>query len=222
MPGELIEDQQALDVETPLTTLFPVPKAFDTGNNPFLENIGSLFTGNNPFLKDARPAPLSGATFQMGVLSTPAAKVAGTSVNPLAGMDFSDILTSDRLREFGKEAVGGVGEGGWLSGPSPVSDVPAGTDFSILGQDAEFESFTGVVDGEHGPWVVGVHMARVEHDGEITIAVATHRWPVASADEAPQPGEGKRFTAILGSIIIEARALTNAVNRRLIPIPDLG
>ena len=178
------------------------------------------------------PAPTGGATFGLGVLSTPAAKIAGQSVNPVAGMSFEELLTSGQaFHLIGPNRLPKTDEVEWLTGPTPVADVPDGTAFvadspdgtTILDQEADLKSFLGVVSGEDGPWGVGVHVARVEHerDGGIDVVVAagTHRWPVASADamDRLRDPDDERFTGILGSIIVEARTLTAAAGERLFP-----
>lgn len=196
----------------------------DTGNNPFLVAApGSVALHDDaPFRKadvfgGGVPAPMGGATFGLGVLSTPAAEVGGQAVNPLAGLGFTELLASEQARGMLKDAgVTDAEEVEWLTGPSPAEDSPDGTTV-MLDTETELRSFTGVVSGQNGPWGVGVHAGRVEHEGNVVITAATHRWPATSPD-APDTGNGKRFTAILGSIIIEARELTTGVNERLIPV----
>ncbi|WP_256295980.1 DUF6517 family protein [Haloarchaeobius salinus] len=227
LPGERIEEGDSF-----------------TGNNPFLvAGPGSVFraTGNNPFtpeelLEVSNPAPSNGATYGVGVLSTPVAEVGGQSANPVATMGVAELLTGEHGSVMWSDAptmwsdAPTASEIEWLAGPIPVSDVPDGTAFdadspdgtTVLDREADLRSFLGVVSGEDGPWGVGVHVARVEreHDDgtDVVVAAGTHRWPVASADamDRLRDPDDDRFTGILGSIFVEARTLTAATGERLV------
>jgi hypothetical protein len=63
----------------------------------------------------------------------------------------------------------------------------------MLGTEAELESFGGAVTGEAGPWLVGVHVARVTDDDHV-VAAGVQRTPVAvggdSAFGLPQAAVG--------------------------------
>lgn len=175
-----------------------------TGNNPFL-------TGNNPFLV-AAPADVAlggedslgeqlgrafdasfggpipgGATYGLGVLSTPNASVAGQSVNPLVQMPLDELVTGDAARELVGEVAfpGLVYE--WADGPTVVGDVPDGTEFdgaAVLGEDAETATLGGVAHGGPGPfpWFVLVNAARVTTGDSAVVAAGVQRTPVPSAD----------------------------------------
>jgi len=233
MPGERVESGEAL--------------ARATGNNPFLiaavdeVAVGgqSPFTvgGQSPFtIEDVFdvgvPSWTGGATYGIGVLSTPAAKVAGQSVNPVAGMSFEELLTGKRFGHLiGPNRLQKTDEGDWLAGPAPVAEITLGPSLdegmqdstTILDDETELKSFLGVLSGEDGPWGVGVHMARVENehdDGtDVVVTAAVHRWPVGSADYVDwiDGDASERFTGILGSIITEARALTAAAGKQFAP-----
>jgi hypothetical protein len=188
---------------------------FDTGNNPFL-------TGNNPFLLAApgdvmlhvddpfapselfdagRPAPLGGVTFGMSVLSTPNASVAGQSANPLVGVETEALLQREEARRALEHAgVTDADEVEWLAGPTPVSDVPDGTEFVLLGEDARLESFTGAVSGEDGPWWVAVHVARATPDDHV-VAAGVQRAPLGTGAAAAKQGD----TTLLGRTLLPAR-----------------
>ncbi|MFC7133195.1 MULTISPECIES: hypothetical protein [Salinibaculum] len=96
----------------------------------------------------------------------------------------------------------------WLSGPTPASDNPDGTQFiedspdgtTILDEETDLRSFLGVVNDDAGPWGVAVHIARVEHahDGgtDVAVAAGVHSWPVVSTDGFE--AGGKQFTDIVG------------------------
>ena len=213
-----------------------------TGNNPFLVAVpASDLDGVGPLeretvLNAGTPASAAGATYGLGVLSTPAATVAGQSANPVTGMSSEELLASDHARGLLRQAgVTDANEVEWLAGPTPVadaggpegyfdgSDSPDGT--TILDEESALESFLGVVSGGDGPWGVGIHLARVEHgsDGgtDVVVAASVHRWPVATP-ESVQSRDGERFTGILGSILAEARVLTDAAGRQFDTDVDMG
>ena len=174
---------------------------------------GALFDKASPMLSpDVAPAPMGGATFGAAVLSTPAAEVAGQSVNPLATMSFEEILTDERTRGvFGKivwDAGAGRRDLTWTAGPSEVM-IATGDRTYVLGNETELKSFVGVVDAEDGPWGVGVHVARVEHEGDSVISASSHRRIIGTDDDFEDP---KQFWSE-GSFE-NARALTAATNSR--------
>jgi hypothetical protein len=225
MPGERVESGETL--------------ARATGNNPFLiAAVGEVAVGGqSPFtIEDVFdvgvPTWTGGATYGTGVLSTPAAKVAGQSVNPVAGMSFEELLTGKRFGHLiGPNRLQKTDEGDWLAGPAPVAEITLGPSLdegmqdstTILDDETELKSFLGVLSGEDGPWGVGVHMARVENehdDGtDVVVTAAVHRWPVGSADNVGwiDGDAGEHFSGILGSIITKARALTAAASERYVP-----
>lgn len=250
LPGERVEG--GTDADTGNNPFLTGNNPFLTGNNPFLvaapasvafddrspffERASRLVDGGDrygsdrsPYFKQASqlmdagvPAPLGGATYGVGVLSTPAAAVADQSTNPLAHLSFEDILTSERIRHLYPGSGSTLSERTveWLDGPTPTADAPAGIVHSdspdgttIAGREAELESFVGTISSDNGPVGIGVTAARVETDGDVVIIAGTHRWPVGSAEGVA--GGGKRFTGILGTIFTEARGLTDEVGRRI-------
>ncbi|MHB9286794.1 DUF6517 family protein [Halobacteriales archaeon Cl-PHB] len=226
MPGERVESGEEL--------------ARATGNNPFLVAAPNTVTFGNQspvaavfrFFNTAVPTWTGGATYGVGVLATPAATVAGQSVNPVADMSFEELLTSDQASGLLRQAAGSAADSvEWDPGPAPVGEVTLGPSLdegmpdstTILDDETDLKSFLGVVSGEDGPWGVGVHMARVENehdDGtDVVVTAAVHRWPVGSADNVGwiDGDADERFTGILGSIITEARALAAATVERYVP-----
>jgi hypothetical protein len=184
---------------------------FDTGNNPFDTGNNPFDTGNNPFLVatpasavgdgsfgslrpgeilDAgRPAPLGGATFGLSVLATPNASVAGQSANPLVGESTETMLRREAARRMLKRAgITDAEDVEWLSGPTTVSDVPDGTEFTLLGAEARLESFQGVVSGTDGPWRVVVHVARATPDDHV-VAAGVQRSPLGTASASAKKGD---------------------------------
>lgn len=214
MPGERVEGGEA--------------SARATANNPFIvagpglvaEEIPPSLWDSTDFSDIAVPTWMGGPTYGLGGLSTPAAKVAGQSVNPVAGMSFEELLTSEQASGLLGQAGGITADSvDWLAGPSQTDFVAGLSQTDFLGQETELESFLGVVSGENGPSGVMVHMARVENehvDGtDIVVIAAVNRWPVESADYVDwiDGGAGERFSGILGSILGKARTLTAAAGR---------
>ncbi|AZH24787.1 DUF6517 family protein [Haloplanus aerogenes] len=185
---------------------------FDTGNNPFNTGNNPFDTGNNPFLVgisgnrfvaitlgqpfvpaelfDAgQPAPLGGATFGMGVLSTPNASVAGESANPLVGVETKALLQREETRRMLRRAgVTDADEVEWISGPTAVSDIQGEIEITLLEEKTQLESFQGVVSGENGPWWVAVHVARVTVD-DYVVAAGVQRAPLGTAKTAAKKGD---------------------------------
>jgi hypothetical protein len=129
-------------------------------------------------------APLAGATFGLGVLSTPDASIAGQSANPLVGIDTPSLLQRDEARRMLRQAgVTDAASVEWLAGPQAVSADGDGEDggASMLGTTTEIEQFVGVVNGETGPWGVRVHVARIT-EGDHVIAAGVDRRPLASTE----------------------------------------
>lgn len=155
---------------------------------PFAEGFPSLFTSG-------RPAALGGAVFDFGVLSTPNPSVASFDANPLVGMESKALLESDRARTLLRNAgVSDAEDVQWLDGPDRLSatslalgeklqqNVPKGmADLqpTILDSATEIESFAGVLSGRHGPWAVGVHLARATPDDHV-VAIGVQRTPLES------------------------------------------
>ena len=141
------------------------------------------------------PAPLGGATFGMGVLSTPTAEVGGEVQTPFASEDLETLLGGSRAKSLLRQAgLDRAGEFEWLAGPVEVTEEAVAEAFgdagaevadtwpelgslSVLGADAEVKSFAGVIGGGEGPTAVGLHVARVQVDGNTVIAAGVHRTP---------------------------------------------
>ncbi|QLG49280.1 DUF6517 family protein [Natrinema halophilum] len=124
-------------------------------------------------------APTGGATYGIGVLSTPAAEVAGQSLNPIDGMDIETLLTSDEARGLlGEAGITDADEVEWLQGPEAVA-VGGQSPFTLLGEDADQGTFAGVVRGSNGPWGVVANLARVVAD-DLVVAVGVQRRPLSA------------------------------------------
>ena len=117
---------------------------------------------------------LTGGQLTVGALSTPAAKVAGQSLNPLASLGLGELLTSSRAEGFLSAA--GAGESGsvdWERGPEQLSTVEG----TLLDQDVTIETHAGVVNGET-PKATYLHMTRVENDNSVVIAIGIQSFDV--------------------------------------------
>lgn len=131
------------------------------------------------------PIPLGGASFGMGVVSTPTAEVGGKKQNPFATKDIETLLQSEQATSMLSQA--GLTDGDdveWLRGPNPAT-FREGKDpdhIEMLDEEGEFKSFVGIVNGDEGPWGVGLHVARVLTDGEAVIAAGGQRTPVGTAE----------------------------------------
>lgn len=208
MPGERIESGNSLDGINPM--IFGMPAGL----------LNPPFTPLEQVFEVGVPAPLGGQSFGLGVLSTPTAEVADQSANPLAGMPFTDILTDERTRGLLDQAgLTDAASFEWSTGPKPVTAGRASTAVKLLDQEPELKSFAGTSPGEHGPWWVGVHMARVEHEGDIVIAAAGHRAPIlksqVSEDAATSIRPDLRYASVAEDIMANARTLTAGVTADL-------
>ena len=131
-------------------------------------------TNETGSLDDVNGETLSGGQLSVGVLSTPAATVAGQSLNPLARLGLADMLTSDQAESFLTDA--GVSEGDsveWERDPTELST----SEGTLLDQDVTVETHAGVVSGET-PNATYLHMARVETDSSVVIAVGLQSFDV--------------------------------------------
>lgn len=130
------------------------------------------------------PAPTSGASFGMGVLSTPNAEVAGESASPLVERPTAEVLTDERVRDLlERTGLTDASEVRWLTGPEPV-EVDDEATVTIFGGEPDppgLQSFTGTVEGEVAPWRVGVHVVRATDEDHVVVA-GSHRWPVGSEE----------------------------------------
>lgn len=154
------------------------------------------------------PAPMGGVTFSMAVLSTPTASVAGKSANPLTEVDTTKLLRREEAKQLLTRAgISDVDGLAWAAGPEPVEPGEGPTTVTLLGTETEIESFVGVVEGDAGPWGVGVHFVRADADDHV-IVVGVHRRAVGSAD-------GTVAALREGNDLVEARKLLAETVRQL-------
>lgn len=175
---------------------------------PANETATGTATNETGSLDNVSADALSGGQLSVGVLSTPAAKVAGQSLNPLARLGLADLLTSDQAEGFLTSA--GVGEGdsvNWERGPEALSTVEG----TMLDQDVTVETHAGIVSGET-PNATYLHMARVENDSSVVIAVGIQSFDVEDTERAFVGSDGYMTQSELD----EARSTVVDVDGRLV------
>ncbi|WP_276257963.1 DUF6517 family protein [Haloglomus litoreum] len=197
-----VQPATAGDTVDPASTVFavvgPATPPFD---GPSLQVTGSGPGGVDDLLDAGAPAPLAGATFGLGTVSTPDASIAGQSVNPLVGMNATALLEHEVARRvLGRAGVTDAGSVEWLDGPRSAG-ADASTSVQMLGTETTVESYEGVVSGQDGPWAVGVHLAPITDDSHV-IAAGVHRQPLGTAAGLSDSsgwqralGRGRQFTA---------------------------
>ncbi|ELZ88524.1 hypothetical protein C453_01630 [Haloferax elongans ATCC BAA-1513] len=215
-------------------------ETFDA-KNLIVTSVGnSLFNWEFPdeydvLFKHGRPAALGGAVFDLAVLSTPSASVAGVEANPIVSMDSETLLTEDTARTLlGKVGISDADDVRWVEGPKRLSrdgylaldeeiadNVPESltpSEPTIIDEQTTIETYAGVVSGQHGPWAVGIHVARATPDDHV-MAIGMQRTPLESAGGLTD--DGKAEPLIPFPIIswknwyLDARAMMGVVVPRL-------
>ncbi|KTG15379.1 hypothetical protein AUR66_18845 [Haloferax profundi] len=200
----------------------------------------SLFSWEYPdgyevLFKDGRPAALGGAVFELAVLSTPSASVAGVETNPIVSMDSGTLLTEDTTRTLLRSVgISDADDVRWVEGPKRLSrdgylaldekivdNIPESltpSEPTIIDEQTTIETYAGVVSGQHGSWAVGIHVARATPDDHV-IAIGMQRAPLESAGGVTD--EGEEESPIPFPIIswknwyLDARAMMGVVVPRL-------
>lgn len=123
--------------------------------------------------------PWPGASAGVGVLSTPAARLMGRSLNPLSGIPLRDLLTDPRAEPvLGQSGLVEEGPVEWRRGPTALATASADPPPSLVGAGAPLRSFGAVVAGDGGPGAAFVHAARAAPTDNVVLAAAVHRHPV--------------------------------------------
>ncbi|WP_416839080.1 DUF6517 family protein [Haloferax sp. DFSO52] len=159
-----------------------VPFSYDVGAGPASQTVGVevWVSGYSKTTADDDVTVLA-------VVSSPDREVAGQSVNPLANLGNRELVGVGLGYLADAQALGNVPE---VNG---LREVDART-VTILGDETELVTYEGTVvvepgettvDGEPvayegGSADVRIHVATVEHDGDIIVVVAVHE---ASVDE---------------------------------------
>lgn len=155
-----------------------------------------------------RPAPMGGVSFGLAVLSTPSAKVAGKSANPLAHISTSDLFDRKETQNLLSQA--GFGEDVSLelaAGPEQVTPTDGPATTTLLGTEADIESFVGILGGDAAGWGIGLHVVRADVEDNV-IVVGLHRHAVGT-------GEGAMDRLRQDDAIVQARTLVAETARQL-------
>jgi len=161
------------------THVLHFPGAFEFPASTF-DSAGATVTGATGSVGNLDAASVSGGQLTVGVLSTPAARAAGQTLNPLARMGLADLLTSDQAEGFlNSSGVGGGGSVEWVRGPERLSTAEG----TMLGQDVTVETHAGVVSGET-PNATYLHMARTETGDSVVIATGLASFDVEDTSKA--------------------------------------
>ncbi|MBX0322589.1 hypothetical protein EGH21_06060 [Halomicroarcula sp. F13] len=151
----------------------------DVGFSPELFESAGTTVGHarSAATEEQHASELATAPLALGVLSTPVASVAGQSLDTLATVRLSDLLTDARAESFLVSA--GVGDGGveWARGPALLD---TGTT-SMLGDSVTMETHAGILAGS-GPSVVYLHLARVERGDNVVVSAGVHGFDVLEPD----------------------------------------
>lgn len=107
------------------------------------------------------------------LVTTPDVRVAGASVNPLRGAADPNVVRT------GLELAGRARS---LGGVENVTDLREQSvrNVTFLGTTTPLSTYAGVVETDAGRADVRVHVASVEHEGDVVVAVSVHP---ASMDE---------------------------------------
>ncbi|MBV0925689.1 hypothetical protein KTS45_15910 [Halomicroarcula limicola] len=156
------------------TAVLHFPGRFGFSTDTFAEGGGPVaYRAQSGSMADVNGGELGGA-LSVGVLSTPAASVAGQSLNPLARLGLSDLLTNPGAESFLGSAGVGSGDVNWERGPTRL----ATGETTVLGEATALETYAGVLGGAE-PSVVYLHLARVENGKSVVVAAGVHGGPVA-------------------------------------------
>ena len=96
------------------------------------------------------------------VVSTPDATVAGQSVNPLARLSGTELISR------ALEASG--------DGDEELRDIQevAVEERTILNQESTVRSYEGVMETDEGDVPIAFHLATVEHEGDVIVLLGVH------------------------------------------------
>lgn len=120
-----------------------------------------------------RPASWPEAEVGVGLLSTPAARIAGRTVNPLARLPLEDVAGTVQGREVLSRA--GAAGAAFERGPETVATGQS----TMLGTRTTLRSLAGVVADGGTPRAVLAHVARAT-DGDVVVGALVHGRPVES------------------------------------------
>jgi len=185
--AEMVEEGDTVEAEN-----ISLASLGDVGLNPPFTDTDEPISLDEPLFPDdplapelfdaGAQAPIGGAGFGMGVLSTPSATVAGQDANPIIQVSSEDLLTRDETADLLSNA--GISDADsieWEAGPESVSAESDYETPELMGEEAELELFTGVVSGGEAPWGVTLGIARGTPDDHV-ITIGLNRRPVGTAE----------------------------------------
>lgn len=122
--------------------------------------------------------PWPGTDAGVGVVSTPAARLMGRTLNPLAEMALQDLLTDPRTEPVLRRS--GLADGAleWRRGPTPLATDSTHPPPALLGTATPLRSFGAVVAGREGPGAAFLHAGRGTPADNVVVAAAVHRHDV--------------------------------------------
>ena len=120
---------------------------------------------------DSEGRPFTGGNVSVGVLSTPGAKEAGQSLNPLGRLDLGEILTNERALRLLNDVSEGDLDVEWARKPEQLSTAEG----TLLDQSTTIETHAGLLETSNSetPVAIYLHLARVETDTSVVIAAGT-------------------------------------------------
>lgn len=185
-----------------------LPLSYDAGVGPASRSVG-VETWVSGYSKTTADDDITA----LAVVSSPNRRVAGQSVNPLANLGNRELVGTGLELLTDAQALGNIPE---VNGLREV----ASRDVTILGEETElvtyagtvvFEPGTATIDGESvahggGSAAVRIHVATVEHDGDVVVVFAVHGADVdetdaivALAGAVEHPGPVERTVELGGS-----------------------
>jgi hypothetical protein len=191
--------------------------------------------GYEVLFRDGRPAALGGAVFDLAVLATPSASIAGVEANPIVSMDSETLLTDDTTRTLlSNTGFSDADNVRWIDGPKRLSregslaldaaianNAPESlkpSEPSLIGEPTTIETYAGVVSGRNGPWAVGVHVVRATPNDHV-MAIGTQRAPLESVGGVSNEEEAESLTPFpiisWKNWYLDARAMMQVVVPRL-------
>jgi len=155
---------------------------------------------------DGSGSPDSGP-LSVGVLSTPAAETAGQSLNPLARLEISEILTSDQAEQFLNSMRNSEEDIEWERGPEQLSTAEG----TMLGESTTIETHAGILSGDT-TMLTYLHLTRVETEDSVVLSAGVQS---SEVEDTTRPFVGPDGY-LTGSDIEEARSQVADVNEALV------
>ncbi|WP_411968147.1 DUF6517 family protein [Haloferax sp. YSSS75] len=161
-----------------------LPLSYDVGVGPASRSVGV-----ETWVSGYSKTTADDAVTVLAVVSSPNRQVAGQSVNPLANLGNRELVGVGLDYLTDAQALGNVPE---VNGVREVGS----RNVTILGEEAELVTYAGtvvlepgtaIIEGESvahdgGSAEVRIHVATVEHDGDVVVVFAIHGADVDETD----------------------------------------